>query len=139
MKFTILIALIFFAASLLGQKSLHLYGGQSHDVYLGCINCNDIDRNSVWNDIGVYGSNISAKSIWNDIGVYGSDLSIYSPFNSMASFPPVIVDKDGNFYGYLTTNEFRSKRSELKLASIICKYYQDIQKDVSGWYKKLFN
>jgi len=121
------------------QKLLHLYGGQNHDVYLGCLNCSDIDGNSIWNEIGTYGSNISSKSIWNDIGTYGSDISSCSPFNSLASYPPTIVDKDGNFYGYLTANELKSKRAEFKLALIICKYYKDIQNDVSGWYKKIFN
>lgn len=77
----------------MGQKTLHLYGGQNQDVYLGCLNYNDIDRNSIWNDIGTYGSNISSKSIWNDIGTYGSDISNYSPFNSIASYPPAIVEK----------------------------------------------
>lgn len=113
----------FFAQIVFGQKTLNLYGGQNHDVYLGCLNCSDIDQNS----------------IWNDIGTYGSDISNYSPFNSLASYPPAIVDKDGNFYGYLTANDINSKRADFKLALTICKYYKDIQKDVSGWYKKIFN
>lgn len=139
MKLKLLILLILFTTTVNGQKTLHLYGGQSHDVYLGCLNCNDIEQNSIWNDIGSYGSNISSTSIWNSIGTYGSDISSYSPFNSLASYPPVIVDKDGNFYGYLTANELNSKRADFKLALIICKYYKDIQKDVSGWYKKIFS
>ncbi|MBS0645220.1 MAG: hypothetical protein JSR97_01330 [Verrucomicrobia bacterium] len=139
MKLKILLPFLFFATVAVGQKTLHLYGGQNQDVYLGCLNCSDIDQNSIWNDIGTYGSNINSKSIWNDIGTYGSDISNYSPFNSLASYPPAIVDKDGNFYGYLTTNDLKSKRAEFKLALTICKYYKDIQKDVSGWYKKIFN
>lgn len=139
MKLKFLISLLLFTTVAVGQKALHIYGGQNHDVYLGCLNCNDIDRNSIWNDIGTYGSNISSNSIWNDIGTYGSDISSYSPFNSLASYPPAIADKDGNFYGYLTANELKSKRVDFKLALIICKYYKDISKDVSGWYKKIFN
>src|SRR5688572_26329262 len=92
-----------------GQKALHIYGGENHDVYLGCLNCSDIDANSIWNDIGKYGSNISSTSIWNDISTYGSDISSYSPWNDLASDPPVIVDKDGNFFGYFTTNTFKTK------------------------------
>jgi len=139
MKLTLFLTSLLFVQIALGQKALHLYGGQDHDVYLGCLNCNDIDRNSIWNDIGTYGSNISSKSIWNDIGTYGSDISNYSPFNSIASYPPAIVDKDGNFYGYLTANDINSKRANFKLALTICEYYKEIQKDVSGWYKKIFN
>ena len=139
MRLTFFLTTLFFAQIVLGQKTLQLYGGQNQDVYLGCLNCNDVDRNSIWNDIGTYGSNISDKSIWNDIGTYGSDISNYSPFNSIASYPPAILDNDGNFYGYMTANDIKSKRAEFQLALTICKYYKDIQKDVSGWYKKLFN
>jgi len=139
MKLLFIIPLLFYTTIVVGQNALHLYGGQNHDIYLGCLNCNDIDRNSIWNSIGTYGSNISDKSIWNNIGNYGSDISSYSPFNSLASYPPVIVDKEGGFYGYLTTNELKSDRAEFKLALIICKYYRDIQKNVSDWYKKIFN
>lgn len=138
-KLFFLLATLFFNQFAIGQKSLHLYGGENHDVYLGCINCNDIDQNSIWNSIGTYGSNISNKSIWNSIGTYGSDISTYSPFNSIAAYPPAIVDKDGNFYGYLTANNTNVKRADFKLAETICRYYQNIQRDVSDWYKKLFN
>jgi len=37
---------------------------------------------------------------------YGSLFSMYSNFNSFASDQPDIVDKDGNFYGRLSVNEF---------------------------------
>lgn len=138
MKIAFFLMTLFFIQNVLGQKTLHLYGGKDHDIYLGCLNCNDVDPNSIWNDIGNYGSNISSESIWNDIGNYGSDISDFSPFNSIASYPPAIVDKGGNFYGYLTVNDIISNRAEFQLALTICKYYREIQKDVSGWYKKLF-
>ena len=49
-----------------GQVALHIYGGQSHDVYLGCVNCNDYDKISIWNEYGTYGSEYNTKSIWNE-------------------------------------------------------------------------
>lgn len=136
MKLKFLIPLLLFTTVVFGQKSLHLYGGENHDVYLGCLNCDDISQNSIWNSIGIYGSNISSTSIWNSIGIYGSDISSYSPFNAITSHPPIIVDKEGNFYGYLTANNIKNDRADFKLALAICKYYKEIQKDVAGWYKK---
>ncbi len=120
-----------------GQE-LHLYGGDNHDVYLGCLTCSDIDSDSIWNDIGTYGSNINSKSIWNNIGTYGSDMNDYSPWNSSGSNPPVVVDKQGNFYGYFTVNTSKSKRAEFKLALTIYKYHDVIKDDVRKWYSKLF-
>src|SRR5687767_7952544 len=115
MKILIILTFLLPAISSFGQKALHIYGGENHDIYLGCLNCNDIDSNSIWNTIGKYGSNISSTSIWNDISKYGSDISSYSPWNDMARNPPVIVDKDGAFYGYFTKNEVKSKRAEFEL------------------------
>ncbi|MGA7778573.1 MAG: hypothetical protein WCA85_12815 [Paraburkholderia sp.] len=91
------------------QVKLMLFGGASHDVYLGCLNCSDLAADSVQNDIGQYGSDISPQSIFNDIGQYGSDISSESPCNDMASDPPVIVDQNGGFYGYLTLNDSHPK------------------------------
>lgn len=90
------------------QVKLMLFGGASHNVYLGCLNCSDVAPDSVHNDIGRYGSDISPQSIFNDIGQYGSDISSESPCNDTASDPPVIVDQNGGFYGYLTLNDTHS-------------------------------
>ncbi|PAJ87276.1 MULTISPECIES: hypothetical protein [Burkholderia cepacia complex] len=91
------------------QVKLMLFGGKSHDVYLGCLNCSDMSLDSVHNDIGRYGSDISPLSIFDDIGRYGSTISSESACNDMASDPPVIVDQNGGFYGYLTLNDMHSK------------------------------
>jgi hypothetical protein len=121
-----------------GQKALHIYGGQDHKTYLGCLNCNDVESNSIWNDVGQFGSDVSSLSIWNDVGEYGSDVSSYSPWNDVASYPPVIVDKDGNFYGYFTINETISKRADFSLVLTLYKYHELIRDNVSQWYNKIF-
>jgi hypothetical protein len=133
-----LIVINFFALLSFGQKSLQIYGGEDHDIYLGCLNCNDVASNSIWNDVGKYGSNVSSLSIWNDVGRYGSDVSSYSPWNDYASYPPVIVDNDGGFYGYFTINESKSKRAEFDLVGTLYKYHDFIKDDVGKWYKKIF-
>lgn len=118
-------------------QTLYLYGGTNHDVFLGCINCDDYSSSSIWNEYSEYGSNYSSTSIWNEYSDYGSEYSTYSPWNEYASYPPVIVDSRGNFYGYLTTNEYHAKRARSSLA-LLCKYYDLIREDVSVWYKKIF-
>ena len=129
--------LLLFSAIAFSQKKLHLYGGENRDVYLGCMNCSEIDSKSIWNDIGTYGSDISSKSIWNDIGTYGSDISSYSPWNDIASNPPAIMDEDGGFYGYFTTNTIKSNRTEIKLFVYILDNNKTIRKNRSEFKKRL--
>lgn len=131
------IGLLLFSAIAFSQKKLHLYGGENRDVYLGCMNCSEIDSKSIWNDIGTYGSDISSKSIWNDIGTYGSDISSYSPWNDIASNPPAIMDEDGGFYGYFTTNTIKSNRTEIKLFVYILDNNKTIRKNRSEFKKRL--
>lgn len=88
----------------ISAQVLHLYGGKNNDVYLGCLNCNNYDSDSIWNEYGTYGSSYNTNSIWNEYGTYGNEYNSYSPWNSYGSDPPVVVDKEGNFYGYFTVN-----------------------------------
>ena len=90
---------------------LLLYGGSNQDVFLGCLNCNRYASDSVCNRYGTFGSRYSAESIWNRYGVYGSRYSGTSPWNRYASNPPVIVDRDGNFYRYFTASRSRPNRT----------------------------
>lgn len=137
----IIFTVLFFLLSLTpyAQTSLQLFGGEDHKIYLGCLNCDDVESNSIWNDVGTYGSDVSSLSIWNDVGEYGSDVSNVSPWNDVASYPPVIVDKEGNFYGYLTVNEAHEKRAEFSLALTLYRYHDLIKNKVSEWYSKIFN
>lgn len=75
-------------------------------TYLGKITWNDVDPDSIFNNVGRFGSDVSATSIWNDVSRYGSDISADSPFNDMALSPPRIV-KDGNVVGVLSVNDGR--------------------------------
>lgn len=92
---------------------LMLFGGDNNKQYLGCLNCDEIASDSIFNEYGRYGNKYSATSIWNRYGQYGSSYSQYSPWNAFASNPPVIVDEDGNFYGYFTVNEYYPKRTQI--------------------------
>ena len=83
-----------------------IFGGDNHDVYLGCLTCSEFDSDSVTNEFGTYGSEFSQESVLNDFSKYGSKFSDLSACNSFAQDPPVIVDDEGNFYGRLTLNKF---------------------------------
>jgi hypothetical protein len=72
-------------------------------VFLGCANCNSMDSESLSNNIGDYGSQISDISIYNRIGDYGSQISNVSACNRYATNPPVVV-QDNQILGYLTVN-----------------------------------
>ena len=139
MKKAILASLLFLTlATTSYSQTLHLYGGQNHDEYLGCLNCNSYDKNSIWNEYGTYGNSYNSKSIWNEYGTYGNEYNSNSPWNAYGSNPPVVVDKEGNFYGYFTVNEYKAKRADFGLALTIYKYYDLIRDDVSKWYDKIF-
>lgn len=133
-----LVILLFTLCNFVFAQTLLLYGGKNHDIFLGCLNCPSYDTKSIWCNYGDYGSNYGTKSIWTNYGDYGSNYSSLSPWTTYADKPPVVVDTEGNFYGYLTLNKGISKRANFKLANILYEYHDLIRKDVDGWYKKLF-
>lgn len=74
--------------------------------FLGTINFNQHDQNSLSNKYGTYGNQYSQDSIFNKYGTYGSQYNNQSPFNKYTNTPPVIVDNNGNTIGRLTANEY---------------------------------
>lgn len=58
--------------------------------YLGNLNSNRFDPNSVSNQFGRYGSQFSPDSINNQFGTYGSRFSNKSPNNPFATQSPMI-------------------------------------------------
>ncbi|MEP0796385.1 hypothetical protein NDI44_17865 [Trichocoleus sp. DQ-A3] len=86
------------------SNHLLLYGGQDHNIFLGCFTCHELNPDSISNEIGRYGSEVSPTSIFNKVGRYGSQVSNESVCNPRASYPPVVVDEAGDIYGYLTVN-----------------------------------
>lgn len=134
-RYLVLFGLIF-SSVLYSQNTLHLYGGKNSATYLGCLNCTEYDADSIWNKNGKYGNKYSSDSIWNEQGTYGNKYNAYSPWNENSNDNPVIVDKQGNFYGYLAASKYRSGRTEMELALVMLKEHQQISNDVSGWYTR---
>jgi hypothetical protein len=105
----LLSALIAFSSGAFAQDLL-LFGGSNHDQYLGCLKCSDSRSDSVCNGFGKYG-NEYGSNMWNEFSSpYGNEFSNSSPWNefSTSKSVPVLVDKNGKFYGYFTINDTRS-------------------------------
>lgn len=109
--------------------ALLLFGGDGHKTFLGCLNCGKYDSGSICNKYGDQGSKYNGDSIWNKYGNYGSKYSNQSPWNKYASEPPAIVDKEGNFYGYLTANSYNPKRTRIKLYVQLTDLWEEITDD----------
>lgn len=136
--FQLSILIILLSAFKVSAQTLHIYGGSSHKDYLGCLNCSSFDTNSIWNEFGTYGNSFNTNCIWNEYGTYGNEFNQNSPWNAYSNTPPVIVDKDGNFYGYFTLNKYKEDRAEFNLVLIIYEFHDFIKDDVSKWYEKIF-
>ncbi len=74
-------------------------------TFLGNINANSFDVNSIANSFGTYGNTFNSLSIWNRFGPYGSTFGVLSPWNEFTNSPPMIF-QNGVFIGYVTANDF---------------------------------
>jgi len=78
----------------------------SDGTFLGTLNENEYDSNSIYNQYGKYGSHYNTTCIFNKYSNYGSDYSDKSPFNQYANNAPGLYDRQGNFYGTLSINRY---------------------------------
>lgn len=78
-------------------------------TFLGIVSRNQMDANSISNEFGQYGNDLSQKSIFNDLGPYGGDLSPMSPFNDLSIKPPKIITRNGKWI-FLTANDLKAPR-----------------------------
>ncbi len=108
---------------------LLLFGNSDHKKLLGCISCCKYHSDSVWNRYGSHGSKYNSESIWNRYGTYGSKYSAASPWNRYGTDPPVIVDRDGNFYGYFTSNKSHSDRTQIEFFVWVLDNYELVQEN----------
>lgn len=73
-------------------------------TYLGSLNPNDLDVESIFSQFGTYGSMFSPTSIFNNFSLYGSTFSAFSAFNPLAIQPPKVI-LNGETVGFLTKNK----------------------------------
>jgi hypothetical protein len=101
-----------------------VFGGSGHDQFLGCLVCNEFSSQSICNGLGAYGNEFSSQGMFNEFAGFGNEFSSSSPWNefSTSNSVPVVVDRDGSFYGYFTINDTRS--DAVGFASDLKKIYE---------------
>ena len=109
-----------------GATALLLYADNRGRTFLGCLNCNEYDSGSVFNQYGEYGSQYSDTSIRNQYSEYGSRYSDVSACNPYASRPPFIFDEDGGYYGRFTMNRYADGAADSdyirRLVALLCQH-----------------
>lgn len=109
MKFNIFLVCFILSVQTALAKELLLFGGSNHNEFLGCLGCSEYSSDSVCNEYSKYGNEYGAN-MWNEFSSpHGNEYSSSSPWNeySTSKSVPVLVDRQGNFYGYFTINRYR--------------------------------
>ena len=91
MKRLICLTLLFCANAAIADSPILV--DPSTGKYLGNLNSNQYDQNSVSNPYGKFGSQYSPESINNRFGQYGSQYSNDSPNNPYSNNAPVIIHR----------------------------------------------
>ncbi len=74
--------------------------------HIGAIG-NEFNSLSIANEFGA-GNEFKSTSIFNEFGKFGGSFSSYSAFNDFATKPPIIINDDYKFVGYMTLNTLKS-------------------------------
>ena len=82
----------------------NIYG--SGGTFLGTLNANPYDPNSISNPYGQYGSPYSPTSINNPYSTYGSSYSPSGVNNKYTTGGPTIFASDGTYLGRLNANPY---------------------------------
>jgi hypothetical protein len=89
------------------QQQFRIYAGPLHRDYLGCLNCDQFDPNSVWDGYGAFGwDNSYAGS--SHFANYRSRHGRYSSCDKFAADPPILIDRSLHRYGVLNVSESRA-------------------------------
>lgn len=137
MKYSLLILLLTVSSFAYSQKVM-IYGGEKHDVYLGCLTCTQFHDESVWNENGVYGTKNNNLSIWSEFSDYGNEFSYLSPWNEYATHPPILIDENGGNYGYFTRNPDIKDRTEVEFFVYVLNNYRWINEHFAEYVKSLY-
>jgi len=101
MKYVALALVAVFSGSSAMAQSPQIYAPDG--TYLGNLNSNQFDPNSVSNPYGQYGSQYSPNSINNPYGKYGSPYSpnsVNNPYANPQNTPRIVVPETGGYSGY---------------------------------------
>jgi len=126
----IAIALSFSVFQANANGDLLIFGGSGHDLFLGCLVCNELSPDSICNGFGTYGNEFSSNGMFNEFSGFGNEFKSSSPWNeySTSDSVPVLVDRDGKFYGYFTTND--SRHNAVEFSSNLRKMFESADGDL---------
>ncbi|MGH3711184.1 MAG: hypothetical protein ACRDRQ_24450 [Pseudonocardiaceae bacterium] len=124
--------ILMLAVSNATAQELLLFGGNNNDTFLGCATCNERDSDSICNKYGDYGSKYYDASIWNKYGTFGSKYNDESPWNKYSNNPPVVVDREGNFYGYFTANKYHQNRTRVRGLQLLADNVEMVTDDLQA-------
>ncbi len=125
------------AANARAAGDILIFGGDSHDQFLGCLVCNEFSSDSICNGFGTYGNEYSSQGMFNEYAGFGNEYNSSSPWNeySTSTSVPVLVDREGKFYGYFTIND--SRHNAVDFASDLKKIYEYANGDLEQVRKLL--
>jgi len=89
------------------QQQFLIYAGPLHRDYLGCLNCDQFDPNSVWDAYAALGWT-NAYLDASHFAAYRTRHGRYSSCDKFAADPPILIDRSLNRYGVLNVSETRS-------------------------------
>jgi hypothetical protein len=96
-----------FAQGVITQPRLMIYAGPLYRDFIGCLNCDQYDVNSVWDGYSPYGWD-NVYSDYSHFYIYREPHGPYSACDAYAAHPPRIIDNQNRFYGYLNTSQTRT-------------------------------
>jgi hypothetical protein len=88
----------------LTQTRMQIYAGPLHREYLGCLNCDQYDVNSVWNSHSPFGWDNDYPNN-SHFSIYRAAHGRYSACDPFAPEPPILIDTSGKTYGHLNVSE----------------------------------
>lgn len=77
--------------------------------FLGKLDGNHFDEESIFNQFGIYGNEFSPSSIFNQFSTYGNQFNVLSPYNQVSTNPPRLY-VNGEFVAFLTKNQMKRPR-----------------------------
>ncbi|GAA4483114.1 hypothetical protein GCM10023157_24550 [Gluconacetobacter asukensis] len=84
-----------------------IYAGPLYREFLGCLNCDQYDGNSIWNGYSPYGWD----NDYSDHSHFHTYFQQHGPFSACDPFArqsPRILDNHNKFYGYLNVSTIRT-------------------------------
>ncbi|MDR3517277.1 MAG: hypothetical protein P4M00_15820 [Azospirillaceae bacterium] len=95
------------AQSTVAQPRLLIYAGPLDREYLGCLNCDSYDGNSVWNNQSPLGWGNGYSNL-SHFAAYRAAHGRYSACDPFAAEAPIIVDIEGRHYGRLNVSDIKA-------------------------------